>query len=225
MYCYGFNLIENSKILYMDKIGFGGSQREKMDMVLEPMQVMIHLALLSYNQIGSKISVCNNILIIQKPSLVQGVPRWWNGDNKDDLYYLFHAIRRYYKWYKSQNNEIYNFILEAAIKGIDKLIQTYKHTNKSSIQHTLSLYKNVLDLETEQLFKDETEQTLKMDNVFKSIVDLYDKKLILVVYNILRLIDEEENPNHKDYMADSLTVLLTPLNEKIRSWIQENLAI
>ena len=64
-----------------------------------------------------------------------------------------------------------------------------------------------------------------MDNVFKSIVDLYDKKLILVVYNILRLIDEEENPNHKDYMADSLTVLLTPLNEKIRSWIQENLAI
>jgi len=209
----------------MDKIGFGGSQREKMDMVLEPMQVMIQLALLSYSQIGSKISVCNNILIIQKPSLVQGVTRWWNGDNKDDLYYLFHAIRRYYKWYKSQNNEIYNFILEAAIRGIDKLIQTYKHTNKSSIQHTLSLYKNVLDLETEQLFKDETEQTLKMDNVFKSIIDLYDKKIILVVYNILRLIDEEENPNHKDYMADSLTVLLTPLNEKIRSWIQENLAI
>ena len=225
MYCYGFNLIENSKILYMDKIGFGGSQREKMDMVLEPMQVMIQLALLSYSQIGSKISVCNNILIIQKPSLVQGVTRWWNGDNKDDLYYLFHAIRRYYKWYKSQNNEIYNFILEAAIKGIDKLIQTYKHTNKSSIQHTLSLYKNVLDLETEQLFKDETEQTLKMDNVFKSIVDLYDKKLILVVYNILRLIDDEENSNHRDYMSDSLTVLLTPLNEKIRSWIQENLAI
>ena len=225
MYCYGFNLIENSKILYMDKIGFGGSQREKMDMVLEPMQVMIQLALLSYSQIGSKISVCNNILIIQKPSLVQGVTRWWNGDNKDDLYYLFHAIRRYYKWYKSQNNEIYNFILEAAIRGIDKLIQTYKHTNKSSIQHTLSLYKNVLDLETEQLFKDETEQTLKMDNVFKSIIDLYDKKIILVVYNILRLIDEEENPNHKDYMAVSLTVLLTPLNEKIRSWIQENLAI
>ena len=66
----------------MDKIGFGGSQREKMDMVLEPMQVMIQLALLSYNQIGSKISVCNNILIIQKPSLVQGVTRWWYGDNK-----------------------------------------------------------------------------------------------------------------------------------------------
>ena len=92
---------------------------------------------------------------------MQGVTRWWNGDNKDDLYYLFHAIRRYYKWYKSQNNDIYNFILEAAIKGIDKLIQTYKHTDKLSIQHTLSLYKNVLDLETEQLFKDETETNIE----------------------------------------------------------------
>ena len=76
MYCYGFNLIENSKILYMDKIGLGGSQREKMDMVLEPMQVMIQLALLSYSPIGSKISVSNNILTIQKPSYVQGVTRW-----------------------------------------------------------------------------------------------------------------------------------------------------
>ena len=47
-------------------MGFVSSQREKMDMVLEPMQVMIQLALLSYSEIGSKISVCNNILTIQK---------------------------------------------------------------------------------------------------------------------------------------------------------------
>lgn len=199
--------------------------KERADLILEPLQVMIQLALLAHSPIGTKISVSNNILSIQSPAWNQGVYRWWNNDNKDDLYYLFHAIRRYYKWYKSQNNDIYNFILESAIKGIDKLIQTYKHTDKLSIQHTLSLYKNVLDLETEQLFKDETEQTLKMDDVFKSIIGVYDKKLILVVYNILRLIEEEENSNHKDYMGDSLTVLLTPLNEKIRSWIQENLAI
>ena len=87
----------------MEKLGLGSSQREKMDMVLEPMQVMIQLALLSHCQIGSKISVSNNILTIQKPKWYQGSVRWWNGDNKDDLYYLFHAIRRYYKWYKKDN--------------------------------------------------------------------------------------------------------------------------
>ena len=89
MYCYGFNLIENSKILYMDKIGLGGSQREKMDMVLEPMQVMIQLSMLAHCPIGTKISVNNNILSIQPPTHTQGVWRWWNGVNKDDLYLLY----------------------------------------------------------------------------------------------------------------------------------------
>ncbi len=206
-------------------MGFGGSQREKMDMILEPMQVMIQLALLKNAPIGSKISVSNNILNIQKPTYAQGLVRWWNGDNKDDLYYLFHAIRRYYKWYKQDDNQLYNYILESAISGIDKLIQTYKHTDKTSIQHTLSLYKNVLDLESEQLFKDENEHTVNMDKVFKSITDLYDKKLLLVVYNILRLIDETENQTHTEQMSDALISLLNPLNETIRAWIQENLAI
>ena len=206
-------------------MGFGSSQREKMDMILEPMQVMIQLALLKNAPIGSKISVSNNILNIQKPTYAQGLVRWWNGDNKDDLYYLFHAIRRYYKWYKQDDNQLYNYILESAISGIDKLIQTYKHTDKTSIQHTLSLYKNVLDLESEQLFKDENEHTVNMDKVFKSITDLYDKKLLLVVYNILRLIDETENQTHTEQMSDALISLLNPLNETIRAWIQENLAI
>ena len=161
----------------------------------------------------------------QKPTSTQGIVRWWNGDNKDDLYYLFHAIRRYYKWYKNQDNQIFTFILDTAIKGLDKLIQTYKHTDKTSIQHTLSLYKNVLDLETEKIFKDETEHTVNMDNVFMAIVKLYDKKLLLVIYNILRLIEEEENPNHREQLADALVNLLEPLNEKIHTWIQENLAI
>ncbi len=209
----------------MEKMGFGSSQREKMDMILEPMQVMIQLALLKNAPIGSKISVSNNILNIQKPTYAQGLVRWWNGDNKDDLYYLFHAIRRYYKWYKQDDNQLYNYILESAILGIDKLIQTYKHTDKTSIQHTLSLYKNVLDLESEQLFKDENEHTVNMDKVFKSITELYDKKLLLVVYNILRLIDETENQTHTEQMSDALISLLNPLNETIRAWIQENLAI
>ena len=80
-------------------------------MILEPLQVMLQLALLSHCPIGTKVSVSDNILQIQKPTLLQGVWRWYNSDGKDDLYYLFHAIRRYYKWYKSDGNRIYNYIL------------------------------------------------------------------------------------------------------------------
>ena len=79
-------------------------QKERQDMILEPLQVMIQLSLVSFCPVGTKVSISNNILHIQKPTYSQGVVRWWFGDNKDDLYYLFHAIRRFYLWYKSDNN-------------------------------------------------------------------------------------------------------------------------
>ena len=110
--------------------------KERSDMILEPLQVMIQLSLVSKCPIGTKVSVSDNILQIQQPYLYQGILRWWQADNKDDLYYLFHAIRRYYKWYKNQE-KIFNSILETAIQGIDRLIETYSQCNdKQSIVHT-----------------------------------------------------------------------------------------
>ena len=79
------------------------NRKERSDMILEPLQVMTQLAILSYSPIGTKVSVSDNILQLHKPHLFQGVYRWYNSDGKDDLYYLFHAIRRYYKWYKKEN--------------------------------------------------------------------------------------------------------------------------
>ena len=63
-------------------------QKERQDMILEPLQVMIQLSLVSHCPLGTKVSISNNILHIQKPTVSQGIVRWWFGDNKDDLYYL-----------------------------------------------------------------------------------------------------------------------------------------
>ena len=60
-------------------------QKERQDMILEPLQVMIQLSLVSHCPLGTKVSISNNILHIQKPTLSQGVVRWWYGDNKDEI--------------------------------------------------------------------------------------------------------------------------------------------
>ena len=198
--------------------------KEKADMILEPMQVMIQLAVLSHEPLGTKIRVNKNILYLQRPTWSQGIQRWWNNDNKDDLYYLFHAIRRYYKWYKNQENRIYDYILTTAIKGIDKLIETYSKTDKLSIRQTLSLYKNILDLETPNLFKDETEQTTTIDEVFKGILLVYDTEFLRTIYNILLLMDKTNN-NQEQLISysDGITQISIPMNEKIQNWIHSNL--
>ena len=105
-------------------------KKERSDMILEPLQVMVQLALLAYCPIGTKVSVSDNILQLQFPTMLQGVWRWYNHDGKDDLYYLFHAIRRYYKWYKSENTKIYSFILNQAIKGLENLMITYEKSDQ-----------------------------------------------------------------------------------------------
>jgi len=199
-------------------------EKERADLILEPMQVMIQLALLAHSPIGTKISVSNNILTIQSPAWTQGVYRWWNNDNKDDLYYLFHAIRRYYKWYKSQDDEAYQYILIWAVKGLDKLSETYNKADKNNIRHTLALYRNVLDLKTDEIFKDNTDDTVTIDQVFKEIISIYDAKLLYITHNVLLMMEKETNDNFKQKLLDGLTLILEPLNIKIRKWIMEKMA-
>ena len=199
-------------------------EKERADLILEPMQVMIQLALLAHSPIGTKISVSNNILSIQPPSMTQGAYRWWNNDNKDDLYYLFHAIRRYYKWYKSQKDEVYQYILAWAVKGLDKLSETYNKADKNNIRHTLALYRNVLDLKTDEIFKDNKEDTVTIDQVFKEIINIYDGRLLYITHNTLLMMEEETNTEFKQKLLAGLILILDPMNIKIRKWILEKMA-
>jgi hypothetical protein len=200
---------------------FKGHSKEKHDMILEPFQVMVQLALLSFSPIGTKISISNNILTLQLPTVSQGIIRWYNSDSKDDLYYLFHAVRRFYKWYRDRNTIIFKYILTLAKKGLERLIKTYTNSNKDSITHMLILYKALLDVNTSEMFD---EDYCEIDKVFNTICELYDTKMLNIIYNILQNIEGEENEDFKQHYINGLQILLIPINIRIRVWIQENLA-
>ena len=164
--------------------------KEKTDMILEPMQAIVQLALLSFCPVGTKICVTGNILYLQMPTVYQGALRWWQGDTKDDLYYLFHVVRRYYRWYPTSEDSMYGYFLERAKLGIEKLIQTYKQTDRTSIIHTLSLYKNVLKIENQDLFEDKNADVINIDNVFENIKSIYSKhNHMLVLLNIISILE------------------------------------
>ena len=198
--------------------------KERMDMILEPLQVMIQLSVLSHCPIGTKVSVSENLLHIQQPQMFQGVIRYWHNDKKDDLYYLFNAIRRYYSWYKSQNHKIFNYILSHSIKGIDNLMETYRNSDQHTITHTLSLYKNVLDMDKEELFKSSNDTTT-IDEVFKNITTIYDDKTLKVIYNTLKKLEDENNADNKQHYITSLYYFLIPVNNEIKNWININLSL
>ena len=198
-------------------------QKERSDMILEPLQVMIQLSLLNFCPVGTKVSVSENILHIQQPTYFQGAIRWWNNDNKDDLYYLFHAIRRYYKWYKTRDEEVYTYILKLAVSGISKLTETYSKTDRKSISHTLNLYKNVLELDTPDLFKDTNTNSIDIDTVFQNITTIYPPALVKIIFSILNLLKDEQKDIHRQSYLKGLLLIMEPININIRSWIHKNL--
>ena len=106
------------------------AKKEETEMILEPLQVLVQLSLLSFSPTGTKLSISNNELYLQRPYWLQGVLRYYNQDNKDDLYYLYHSIRRFFQWYIVKNNTFFNYLLKKASDGLVKLIETYSNLNK-----------------------------------------------------------------------------------------------
>lgn len=199
--------------------------KERGDMILEPLQVMITLGILGFCPVGTKVNISQNTLYLHEPSLLQGVCRWFEGDSKDDLYYLFHAIRRYYKWYKNKDNKIYDYILELAKSGIKNLIQTYQSADKQSILHTLSLYYNILELNTPELFNvDEETDTVNIDQVFSKITEIYDTKILTIVFSTFQMLATTNHIDRTSYIT-GLRAILTPTENSIRAWIQANLTL
>ena len=45
-------------------------KKERSDMIFEPLQVMVQLALLAYCPVGTKVSVSDNILQLQFPTML-----------------------------------------------------------------------------------------------------------------------------------------------------------
>ena len=128
-------------------------KKERFDMILEPLQSIIQLALISFCPIGSKLSIVNNILQIQIPTWTQGMTRSLNQDKKDDLFFLFSVINRFNKFYSymkkkgGEYTELYNVLNELCKLGIDRIIQTYSRggDNHVHLLHTLKMYRTMLE--------------------------------------------------------------------------------
>ena len=126
----------------------GNKKKERFETILEPLQALIQIALLSYFPIGSKLTIQNNILYIQAPSYTQSMTRWYNNDTQEDLFYLFNIFCRFKKFYmdvKVEHATLFELLILQAKNGINNLIRTYNQTDKTHVLHTLQMYKNMLD--------------------------------------------------------------------------------
>ena len=191
-------------------------QKDKIDMILEPLQAMIQLALLSICPIGTKLRIQENILYLQTPTITQSLSRWYNSDKKDDLYFLYSVVKRYIKWYNPALNkksplstDLYQLITKMAKEGFDNLFKTYSSSDSNTVIHVIQMYKNLLEYNNDKILVDEyivdvEKNKVNIDEVFERIIDIYDPHILQITQHTLLMMQEENDPSNQGHHLDGL---------------------
>jgi hypothetical protein len=212
-------------------------QKDKIDMILEPLQAMIQLALLSICPIGTKLRIQENILYLQTPTFTQPISRWYNSDKKDDLYFLYSVVKRYMKWYNPAVNkksplsaDLYQLITMMAKEGFDNLFKTYSSSDSNTVIHVIQMYKNLLEYNNDKILVDEyivdvEKNKVNIDEVFERIISIYDPHILQIIQHTLLMMQEENDPSNQGHHLDGLNQMFMKYNKAIKEWIKVNLIL
>lgn len=118
-------------------------QSKNKNIILDPMSCLVKLALLSFYDKGTKISIHQNRIMFNEPGILQGTYRFFNGDGKEDLHNLFNPLQKSIDWYWEKDNDEINFLFKNSINGLKSLKKSYG--DNFMIQHVIDYYITILD--------------------------------------------------------------------------------
>lgn len=159
--------------------------------ILDPLSVIIKLAILGNKPIGTKICISRNIIYFQDPGIFQGVCRYFMKTNKTDLQYMYNPIELACQHYLSktciQQNPKLKELFKCAQNGILKLIDTYKQCSimRLCLNYYFSLISNHLD-ETfiENLFRKDNMTPLYTTELVIALNKLWTPDRIHIILNL-----------------------------------------
>ena len=159
--------------------------------ILDPLSVIIKLAILGNKPIGTKICISRNIIYFQDPGIFQGVCRYFMKTNKTDLQYMYNPIELACQHYLSktcvQQNPKLKELFKCAQNGILKLIDTYKQCSimRLCLNYYFSLISNHLD-ETciENLFRKDNMTPLYTTELVIALNKLWTPERIHIILNL-----------------------------------------
>lgn len=159
--------------------------------ILDPLSVIIKLAILGNKPIGTKICISRNIIYFQEPGIFQGFCRYFLKTNKTDLQYMYNPIELACQHYLSktciQQNPKLKDLFKCAQNGILKLIETYKQCSimRLCLNYYFSLISNHLD-ETciENLFRKDNMTPLYTIELVIALNKLWTQARIHIILNL-----------------------------------------
>ena len=168
--------------------------------ILDPLSVIIKLAIISNKPIGTKLRINNNIILLQEPGPFQALCRYFFKNNKTDIQYLYNPIEIACKKYLTktviQENPKIKDLFSCAQNGILKLIDTYKTCSvmRICLNYYLSLISNHLEEKNnDSLFKKDDMTHFYTNEVLDKLSKIWSQDKIKIVLNLTTFLVKDTN--------------------------------
>ena len=191
--------------------------------ILDPLSVIIKLAILSNKPIGTKICISKNIIFLQEPGPFQAFCRYIFSTNKTDIQYIYNPIQLACQQYLSKESVLKNPKLKELFKcaqnGLLKLCDTYKSCSiiRLCINYYATLIDNYLkEIYNDELFKNDLMTPLYTSELTKIFTKLWTQDRIKIILNLTTFLIGDE---HATANVKSVETIMVDIDTQVQNLI------
>jgi hypothetical protein len=176
--------------------------------LIDPLSVIVKLAILASKPVGTKVCIHNNVLSFQEPGPFQSLCRLMYKLNKTDLHFMYNPIQLACTHFLSEASlkkrpRMKNLFLHAQ-KGLEKLIETYKYN--STVRHSLNYYhaliaNHVDGIYNTTLFKKDSMSSLYSEEIVNTLNTQWTEKWITAILDVIGFLSDAS------IMPDNIRIL------------------
>ena len=182
--------------------------------ILDPLSLVIKLYIYSFKNIGTKISILNNKVVLQEIGIFQSTVRSINGDTKTDIINMLFPLTYACENYLNEVNCVqYKCIFDKLIESFDKLNQMYQI---NEIAHNIEQLKNIVTTFLSNnnfnpkaiiLNWDEPASTLKK-SFYKQTNSVWDNTRLNILFGYINEISNTNSSELQDALILSLSTFM-----------------
>lgn len=169
--------------------------------ILDPLSVIIKLAIISNKPVGTKISIQNNIIYFQEPGIFQGLCRYMLHTNKTDLQFMYNPIHLACSIYLSpdylQKTPRIKSLFTCAQLGLQRLMDTYKSCSiiHLCLNYYYAIINNAMCNSPNDIFYRDIMTHMYSPELVEKMNKLWSTGKIQVILNLIDFLIKDESAN------------------------------
>lgn len=192
--------------------------------LLDPLSVIIKLAIIGNKPVGTKILIQNNIIYLQEPGMFQSMARIFYNTNKTDLQYMYNPIQIACNKFLSNENikktPRLKQLFICAQNGLKNLIETYKSC--SIIALCLNYYYAIItnyveEKYNEYIFYKDSFTSLYTKELIDSLNEQWTPEKIKVILDLIMFLTNDTMAGNNVKTLETIMENTDPNSKKIIS--------